>query len=125
MAILLFGLAAPLPLIKATGVWQEQPESGAPEQRSGRVPFELGYVAAALAAGFIAFNRYLGLSTGWIRFIQTELALESGLDELRYDWVALLAKTGSANPGPERVQAMIQRLRTFMVFANGQTQLET
>jgi hypothetical protein len=113
-AILLFGLAALFPLAKA-----------AAGQMESRVPFELGYVAAALAAGAIAFDRYFGLSTGWIRYIQAELTLEAALDELHYDWVALLAKTQSANPSPEQVQAIIQRLRAFIVFANGQTQQET
>ena len=116
-------------MIKATGIWQEKPgnQAGGPAagQRSSQIPFELGYVAAALAAGFIAFDRYFGLSTGWIRFIGTELALEGGLDELRYDWVALLAKTRGAMPTSDEVQTMIQRLRTFIVFVNSQTQQET
>jgi hypothetical protein len=124
-AILFFGLAALIPLLKATGLWQEQPGSQTAGQRSSQIPFELGYVAAALAAGFIAFDKYFGLSTAWIRFIQTELVLEGALDELRYDWVALLAKTQSANPAPEQVQAMIQRLRAFVAFVNGQTEQET
>jgi hypothetical protein len=122
LAILLFGLAALIPLVKATDFWQHQTSGST--SRSTQIPFELGYVFAAMAAGLMAFDRYFGLSTGWIRFIQTQLVLEGALDELQYDWVALLAKHG-VTPASEQVQAMIQRLRTFITFVNGQTQQET
>jgi hypothetical protein len=124
-AILFFGLAALIPLIKAADIWHDQQDSQASAQRSIQFPFELGYIAAALAAGLIAFDRYFGLSTGWIRYIQTQLALEGSLDELQYDWVAFQARIQGANPASEQVQAMIQRLRSFIVFSNGQTQQET
>ena len=39
--------------------------------------------------------------------------------------MALLAKLQGQNPTPEQAQAMIQRLRSFMVVVNGQTQKET
>lgn len=138
LAILLFGLAALMPLIKAMGVAEEQSQSptqgqAQEQQIQGetkgynpiRVPYELGYVFAALAAGLIAFDKFFGLSTGWIRYIQTQMAIEGALDELHYDWVALMTKTQGVNPAPEQVQAMIQRLRAFVVFVDGQTQQET
>ena len=40
-----------------------------------------GYIAFALAAAFIGFDRYFGLSTGWMRFISTQLSLEKLLKE--------------------------------------------
>jgi hypothetical protein len=119
-AIVLLGLAALIPLLKAA-------LSSAGIVPAGRmnVAFELGYVFAAIAAGVIAFDKYFGLSTGWIRYIQTELALEAALDELQYDWVALLAKIQGQNPAAEQCQAMIQRLRSFVVLVNSKTQQET
>ncbi len=130
LAIVLLGLAALIPLLKAAGIGQSGSTLPAPQtQPQGpntmRIAFELGYVFAAVAAGIIAFDKYFGLSTGWIRYIQTELALEGALDELHYDWVALLAKIQGQNPTPEQAQAMIQRLRSFIVLLNGQTQKET
>ena len=124
MAILLFGLAALIPLLKASGVLRDGLGGSAPGQISSQI-FELGYVAAALAAGLLAFDRYFGLSSGWIRFIQTELVLEGALDELQYDWVALLTRVQGATPTSDQVQAMIQRLRTFIAFVHSQTQQET
>jgi hypothetical protein len=133
LAIVFLGLAALAPLLKAAGVGlgrltastqgqvQTQPQSPNP---AGNI-LELGYVLAAIAGGLLAFDKYFGLSTGWIRYIQTELSLDGALDELHYDWVALLAKIQGENPTPDQVQAMIQRLRSFIVLANGQTQKET
>ena len=119
-AIVLLGLAALIPLLKAA-------LSTAGIVPAGRmnIAFELGYVFAAIAAGVIAFDKYFGLSTGWIRYIQTQLALEGGLDELQYDWVALVARIQGQNPATEQCQAMIQRLRSFIVLVNSKTQQET
>jgi hypothetical protein len=119
-AIVLLGLAALIPLIRSA-------LSSAAIVTAGRmnVAFELGYVFAAVAAGVIAFDKYFGLSTAWIRYIQTELALEGALDELQYDWVALQAKIQGQSPATEQCQAMIQRLRSFIVLVNSKTQQET
>lgn len=119
-AIVLLGLAALIPLLKAA-------LSSANIVPAGRmnIAFELGYVFAAVAAGVIAFDKYFGLSTGWIRYIQTQLALEGALDELQYDWVALLAKIQGQNPATDQCQSMIQRLRSFIVLVNSKTQQET
>ena len=117
LAIVLLGLAALVPLVKAAF------QAKLPSYLA--FDFELGYIFAAVAAGLIAFDKYFGLSTGWIRFIQTEMALQSALDELHYDWVALLAKIQGQSPTAEQVQAMIQRLRGFIVAVNAQTQKET
>jgi hypothetical protein len=119
-AIVLLGLAALIPLLKAA----LSSASIAPAGRMN-IAFELGYVFAAIGAGVIAFDKYFGLSTGWIRYIQTELALEGALDELQYDWVALLAKVQGQTPAAEQCQAMIQRLRSFVVLVNSTTQRET
>lgn len=119
-AIVLFGLAALIPLLKAA-----ISGSGIIPAGQMNIAFESGYVFAAIAAGVIAFDRFFGLSSGWIRYIQTQLALEGALDELHYDWVALLAKIQGQTPTPEQVQTMIQRLRSFIVLVNGQTQKET
>jgi hypothetical protein len=129
LAIALIGLAALVPLLKAAGLGQAWPGLSAQNHPQGADPlqiaFELGYVFAAIGAGVIAFDKYFGLSTGWIRYVQTQLALEGALDEVHYDWVALLAKMQEQSPTVEQVQAMVQRLRSFIVFVNSQVQKET
>ena len=51
-----------------------------------------GYVSIALAAAIVGFDKFFGLSTGWMRFIVTQLSLERVLQEFHYDWAFLLAQ---------------------------------
>jgi hypothetical protein len=75
------------PLIDATGVFiTKQP---------GIDSFTLGkwgYVFIALAAAIVGFDKFFGLSTGWMRFIVTQLSLERVLQEFHYDWAFLLTQ---------------------------------
>jgi hypothetical protein len=81
-----------------------------------------GYVVFAIAAGFVVGDKLFGFSTGWIRFIKTQLTLESALTELRYDWLALFAKLSGDVLTQEQIQTLIQRLKTFVVFVHAQVQ---
>lgn len=109
----MLGLAALVPLVKAAGVG-----STALTRNEFGVTFEFGYVFAAIAAGVLAYDKYFGLSTGWIRYIQTQLVLEGALDELGYDWVSFLAKLDAQNPSTDQIQTIIQRLRSFIVMGS-------
>ena len=51
---------------------REQAQDTPQGSNTAHIAFELGYVFAAIAAGLIAFDKYFGLSTGWIRYIQTQ-----------------------------------------------------
>jgi hypothetical protein len=57
-----------------------------------------GYVLLALAATCIGFDRFFGLSSGWMRSMTTAQALERRLEQLQYDWAAECAR--SAPPAP-------------------------
>lgn len=73
------------PLIDATGVFKQV----------GLDSFTLGkwgYVSMAFAAAIVGFDKFFGLSTGWMRFIVTQLSLERVLQEFHYDWAFLLAQ---------------------------------
>jgi hypothetical protein len=48
-----------------------------------------GYVFLALAASIAGFDYYFGQSSGWMRFVVTELSIERALKEFQYDWVIL------------------------------------
>jgi hypothetical protein len=75
------------PLIDATGVFITK--------LPGIDSFTLGkwgYVFIALAAAIVGFDKFFGLSAGWMRFIVTQLSLERVLKEFHYDWAFLLAQ---------------------------------
>lgn len=86
---------------------------------------QLGYIAFAGAAACLAVDKFYGFSTGWIRYIRTELTLQAALLQLRYDWFALLAKVAQSHPAPDQVQLMLQKLQAFVAFVNKQVEQET
>jgi hypothetical protein len=44
---------------------------------------QLGYVMLALAAACVGFDHFFGLSTGWMRFMVTEMSLQQVLAEFQ------------------------------------------
>lgn len=117
-AIALVAIGALLPLLSMQGLDQHLPFLKV------LVP-QWGYVVFAIAAGFVLGDKLFGFSTGWIRFIKTQLTLESALAELRYDWLALFAKLSGDVLTQEQIQTLIQRLKAFVVLVHAQVQQET
>ena len=117
-AIGLVAIGALLPLLSMHGLDEHLPFLQA------LVP-QWGYVVFAIAAGFVLGDKLFDFSTGWIRFIKAQLTLESALAELRYDWLALFVKFSGDVPTQEQIQALIQRLKAFVVFVHAQVQQET
>jgi len=56
--------------------------------------------------------------------MKTQLSLEGALTDLRYDWVALVAKL-STTPTPDQIQLMLHRLKDFISFVRAQIEQET
>jgi conflict system pore-forming effector with SLATT domain len=118
VAIGLVAIGALIPLLSMQGLDQHLPFLKL------LVP-QWGYVVFAVAAGCVLGDKLLGFSTGWIRFIKTQLVLEGALTELRYDWLALFSKLSGDAPTQEQIQTLIQRLRAFVVLVHTQVQQET
>jgi len=55
---------------------------------------ELGFVFLALAGALIVFDQFFGASSSWLRFRQTQVRLEAMLEEFRYAWISLMARSG-------------------------------
>jgi hypothetical protein len=58
-----------------------------------------GYVLPALAAACIGFDRFFGISSGWMRSMTTAQALERRLEQLQHDWAAECARTSAGRQG--------------------------
>lgn len=116
-ALLFVGIGSLLPLVGAASLTLGL--------SANRVYFGFGYVAFAIAAGCVGFDRFFGFSTGWLRFIKTQLLLEAGLDQFRLDWVSLVAKVQGGKPTDDEVQRMLKRLQAFTQFTDSQVQQET
>src|SRR5215211_2706551 len=61
-----------------------------------------GYVLLAVAAACIGFDRFFGLSSGWMRSMTCAQALERRLEQLQYDWAAECARSAAAPSTPSR-----------------------
>src|SRR5918999_3169306 len=70
-----------------------------------------GYVLLALAAACIGFDRFFGLSSGWMRSMTTAQALERRLEQLQYDWAAECARSATRTVDPKQVQNRLALLR--------------
>jgi|WetSurMetagenome_2_1015567.scaffolds.fasta_scaffold333277_1 hypothetical protein len=69
---------------------------------------KIGYIAFALAGIIVMCDKYFGLSTGWMRFIETKLKLEEALKAFYMDWAELSArKAGEAE--------MITKMKGFVL----------
>lgn len=69
-----------------------------------------GYVLLALAATFIAFDRFFGLSSAWMRDMSSANGINTRLLRFQHDWTALLAGT---DDGAADVSRLVL-LRTFV-----------
>jgi len=72
-----------------------------------------GYVLLAMAAACIGFDRFFGLSSGWMRSMTCAQALERRLEQLQYDWAAECARSAARTVDPKQVQNRLALLRVF------------
>lgn len=54
-------------------------------------------VALVLAATLVAFDRYFGLSTGWTRFMASELEIATLRHDFQFRWQEAIAAAGAVN----------------------------
>jgi len=66
-----------------------------------------GYAFAAIAAAILGFDKYFGLSSGWIRYMRTQFSLERLLKEFHYDWISIMLQQ------PHNFGSLMQRIKEF------------
>jgi hypothetical protein len=120
-AIILASIGALLPLVVAAANRFE--ESNAWIKRWADAQW--GYIAFATAAACVAADKFYGFSSGWIRYMKTQMTLEGALTDLRYDWIALVAKVAGEQPTRDEIQGMLQKMKDFVVLVRAQVQQET
>lgn len=75
LAIIFVGLGTLCPLIESTDTIPEFVELS-----------RWGYVAFAIAGIFIGYDRFFGISSGWIRYMLAIMALKKITNEFEYTW---------------------------------------
>jgi hypothetical protein len=112
LAIFLIGAAAILPLVdSALG--------------GNAIPAVWISIAVTLGAGAIAFDRFLGSSSGWIRYIKTEQQIRDALEFFELDWEVERASWQGNDPTLEQVSSMLSRAKAFATQINSIVQEET
>jgi hypothetical protein len=116
LAIILAAIGALFPLIDAA-----MPDNQTFWAQSG----QWGYVAIALAAALVGYDKFFGLSSGWMRYMVTQLSLERALKEFQYDWVILNAQQVE-QPSPQgNHSTLLQRLKDFSLQMDTLVRQET
>ncbi|MGN9906656.1 SLATT domain-containing protein [Phytohabitans sp. LJ34] len=84
-----------------------------------------GYLLLALAAGSVAYDRFFGYSSAWLRYVATATLIQADLTDFRVGWAAEMAAIGDREPTAEEVRALIGRAREFVGRVNEAVRVET
>ncbi|GAB1343419.1 SLATT domain-containing protein [Gemmatimonas sp.] len=84
-----------------------------------------GYLSIGCAGVVLAFDRFYGGSSGWMRYISTLLSIETLIGEFRLDWHRIDLSLATTPNSPEVIDAAFARLRQFVLAVRGLVEKET
>jgi len=91
----------------------------------GLVDSLYGYIALAIAAACIAFDKFMGFSTAWMRYMTTAFNLQTALAEFRSDWLLMWAEVKNDSPTEEQQKRLLSRIKEFYTKINTAIERET
>jgi len=71
-------------------------------------------VLIAIAAALLGVDRYFGLSSGWIRYIKTELHLLQVVEEFEIHWQEMKSRWQGGAPTNDQVSKMLAEAKKFV-----------
>jgi hypothetical protein len=117
-----FGLAGLLAAIQTMG----QPQISAAFVFQGLNAGQIGFLTAGFGAGTLTFDKFFGLSSGWVRYMMTELGTQQIIDDFKLDWAsAYCAAPKDANGKLVDGSSLFQSLKVFSAKIDSQIQEET
>jgi hypothetical protein len=119
------GLGGLLPIVSATGIFSPANASDAQRQLRTLQVNQIGYLCFGLAAAFLAFDKYFGYSTGWMRYITTAMSLETALRNFRLDWALTTSSLAGAVPSGATLETLLQKIQDFCIAARTLVEKET
>ena len=96
------------------------PRNGESVIRAGWTAILLGIVGALLL-----LDRFFGFSSGWMRYISTELQLRQIAQEFQMDWEAEKAAWQGNAPSKDQILQMMARCKAFVPQVNNIVREET
>jgi hypothetical protein len=86
---------------------------------------QLGYVLIGLAAGCVAFDRFFGFSTNWMRYIGAAMRIETARVRFAFEWEHLVAPLKGKEPGEEDVRELLESIAKFSLAIREAIEQET
>lgn len=74
---------------------------------------ELGYILIAVAGLVVLFDKCFGFSSGWMRFMETQMRIEQLLDEFRFKWARTMAEEVADDKKGEHQERLLCALCDF------------
>jgi hypothetical protein len=84
-----------------------------------------GYLLLALAAGCVAYDRFFGYSSAWLRYVATATVLQGDLADFRLAWAAEMATLADREPTPDQTAHLIAEARQFVARVRDAVRAET
>jgi hypothetical protein len=111
LAILLGAVAALLPTVSEI----VESTRGMSERL---IPAGWTAVLLGIVGALLLLDRFFGFSTGWMRYIRTELQLRQIAQEFQLDWEAERSGWQGSDPTPDQTLAMLARCKAFVTQVN-------
>jgi hypothetical protein len=74
---------------------------------------QLGYVLIGLAAGCVAFDRFFGFSTNWMRYIGAAMRIETARVRFAFEWEHLMVPLRAKDPSEDDVRELLESIEKF------------
>ncbi|RLJ73674.1 SLATT domain-containing protein [Pedobacter alluvionis] len=85
---------------------------------------KLGYLSLAIGGFFLLLDRYLGVSSGYVRFYVAELDIKKSTAEFQDNWNIEIAKT-QAGISVVQITILLEMIKTFRASVFNTVQAET
>ncbi len=115
LAIIFVGLGTLCPLLDATQVLSDVNINLA----------RWGYVFFGMAAIFVGFDKFFGVSSGWVRYIQAMLKIDKMTDQFKFEWNKKLIEFAITDLAKAQKIELIEMLRLFVQSASEVVENET
>jgi hypothetical protein len=86
---------------------------------------QFGYVLIGLAAGCVAFDRFFGFSTNWMRYIGAAMRIETARVKFCFEWEHLVAPLAGTDPVPDLVRELLELIEKFSLATREAVEQET
>jgi hypothetical protein len=112
-AVLLVSASGLIPLFSALGI----DNTASPPAQPAIDPLYTS-LAVALAAALFGWDKLFNYSSGWMRYVKTDLLLRTALEEFELDWQLARLAWGSNEPTAEQASQMLARCKEFAAKIN-------